>query len=121
MRILLIDDDVELCSLLDELLSQAKRFLRCDTNFSSHSPGPGGEVSYHPVLQPILHWEGVAAVVNAGDGWHEHPTQGLLDALTMLDEFETRDLKGRIITIVGDITHSRVFGSLVRIANKQKR
>jgi aspartate carbamoyltransferase catalytic subunit len=59
-----------------------------------------------------------ASVVNAGDGWHEHPTQGLLDALTMLDEFGTKDLKGRIITIVGDITHSRVFGSLVRIANK---
>lgn len=59
-----------------------------------------------------------AAVVNAGDGWHEHPTQGLLDAFTMLDEFKTKDLSGRIITIVGDITHSRVFGSLVRIAKK---
>lgn len=59
-----------------------------------------------------------ASIVNAGDGWHEHPTQGLLDALTMLDEFGTSDLRGRVITIVGDIKHSRVFGSLVRILKK---
>lgn len=59
-----------------------------------------------------------ASVINAGDGWHEHPTQGLLDAMTMLDEFGSKDLKGRIITIVGDITHSRVFGSLVRVVKK---
>lgn len=59
-----------------------------------------------------------ASVLNAGDGWHEHPTQGLLDALTMLDQFESDDLKGRIITIVGDIMHSRVFGSLVRVLVK---
>ncbi|MFZ2593765.1 MAG: aspartate carbamoyltransferase catalytic subunit [Minisyncoccia bacterium] len=56
-----------------------------------------------------------ASILNAGDGWHEHPTQGLLDALTMLDHFGTTHLKGKIVTIVGDITHSRVFGSLVRI------
>lgn len=56
-----------------------------------------------------------AAIVNAGDGWHEHPTQGLLDALTMLDHFEAKDLKGRTVTIVGDIMHSRVFGSLARL------
>ncbi len=59
-----------------------------------------------------------AAVVNAGDGWHEHPTQGLLDAMTMLEHFKSTDLSGRVVTIVGDITHSRVFGSLVRISKK---
>lgn len=59
-----------------------------------------------------------ASVLNAGDGWHEHPTQGLLDALTMLDHFDTKDLKGKIVLIVGDITHSRVFGSLVRVLKK---
>jgi len=59
-----------------------------------------------------------ASIVNAGDGWHEHPTQALLDVLTMLDHFETSDLKGKVITIVGDITHSRVFGSLVRLLKK---
>lgn len=59
-----------------------------------------------------------ASVLNAGDGWHEHPTQGLLDALTMLDHFGTTDLKGKTVLIVGDITHSRVFGSLVRVLKK---
>lgn len=56
-----------------------------------------------------------AAIVNAGDGWHEHPTQALLDALTLLDHFGSADLKGRTVTIVGDIMHSRVFGSLARL------
>ncbi len=59
-----------------------------------------------------------AAVINAGDGWHEHPTQALLDALTMLDHFGGADLAGRSVTIVGDIMHSRVCGSLVRILKK---
>jgi aspartate carbamoyltransferase catalytic subunit len=59
-----------------------------------------------------------ASILNAGDGWHEHPTQGLLDALTMLDHFESHDLTGKTVLVVGDITHSRVFGSLVRIVNK---
>lgn len=50
-----------------------------------------------------------AAVVNAGDGWHEHPTQGLLDMLTMREHLGTLD--GKKIAIVGDITHSRVARS----------
>lgn len=61
-----------------------------------------------------------ASIINAGDGWHEHPTQALLDALTMLDYFETTDLSGKTVTIVGDIVHSRVFGSLVRILKMLK-
>lgn len=59
-----------------------------------------------------------ASVINAGDGWHEHPTQALLDAITMLDYFGSKDLKWKTVTIVGDILHSRVFGSLVRICKK---
>lgn len=59
-----------------------------------------------------------AAVINAGDGWHEHPTQALLDALTILDHCRAENLAGRVVTIVGDILHSRVFGSLVRILKK---
>lgn len=38
--------------------------------------------------------------------------------MTMLDYFKTKNLKGKTITIVGDILHSRVFGSLVRLCNK---
>ena len=59
-----------------------------------------------------------AAVLNAGDGWHEHPTQALLDALTILDHYKCKTMKGKIITIVGDIRHSRVFGSMVRLFDK---
>ncbi len=50
-----------------------------------------------------------AVVINAGDGAHEHPTQGLLDLLTMTDIFPS--LEGRNISIVGDIGHSRVARS----------
>ncbi|MCG3185442.1 MAG: Aspartate carbamoyltransferase [Planctomycetes bacterium] len=50
-----------------------------------------------------------ACVVNAGDGTHEHPTQGLLDIFTMREKLG--DLTGRKIALVGDITHSRVARS----------
>lgn len=56
-----------------------------------------------------------ASILNAGDGWHEHPTQALLDGLTMLEHVGGKDLKGKVVTIVGDIKHSRVFGSLARL------
>lgn len=48
-------------------------------------------------------------VINAGDGTHEHPTQGLLDILTLRDRFG--DLAGRRVCIVGDVLHSRVARS----------
>ena len=48
-------------------------------------------------------------VINAGDGTHEHPTQGLLDLLTLRDRFKT--LAGRRVCIVGDVLHSRVARS----------
>ena len=48
-------------------------------------------------------------VINAGDGTHEHPTQGLLDLLTLRDHLG--DLAGRRICIVGDVLHSRVARS----------
>lgn len=47
-----------------------------------------------------------AKIVNAGDGAHEHPTQALLDAFSIREEYG--DLKGKNIVIVGDILHSRV-------------
>jgi aspartate carbamoyltransferase catalytic subunit len=61
-----------------------------------------------------------ASIINAGDGWHEHPTQALLDGLTMLDHCKSKDMKGRVVVIVGDIMHSRVFGSLVRLLKMLK-
>lgn len=50
-----------------------------------------------------------AAVINAGDGWHAHPTQGLLDAYTLRGALG--DLAGKRIVIVGDVAHSRVARS----------
>jgi aspartate carbamoyltransferase catalytic subunit len=47
-----------------------------------------------------------AAIINAGDGAHEHPTQALLDAFSMQEKLG--DLKGKKVVIVGDILHSRV-------------
>ncbi len=57
-----------------------------------------------------------AAIINAGDGWHEHPSQALLDLKTMIDHHGT--IEGKVITMVGDIMHSRVFGSVARIIKK---
>lgn len=50
-----------------------------------------------------------ASVVNAGDGWHEHPTQALLDIFTLKEKLGK--IKGLKVTIVGDIAHSRVARS----------
>lgn len=55
-------------------------------------------------------------VVNAGDGMHEHPTQALLDAYTILRHKKT--LKGLQVSIVGDIYHSRVARSAVHLLSK---
>ena len=49
------------------------------------------------------------SVINAGDGAHEHPTQGLLDIMTMRQRLG--DLRGKKVTIIGDIAHSRVARS----------
>ena len=67
------------------------------------------------------------SVINAGDGMHEHPSQGLLDMLTILDNKQS--LKGLTVAIVGDIAHSRVarsnvwgltkMGATVRLAGPQ--
>jgi aspartate carbamoyltransferase catalytic subunit len=57
-----------------------------------------------------------AAIINAGDGAHEHPTQALLDALTM------REHKGQIenleVAIIGDVLHSRVARSNIHLLTK---
>lgn len=59
---------------------------------------------------------GHAPIVNAGDGSHEHPTQALLDALTI------REYKGRIaglrVAIIGDVLHSRVARSNIHLLTK---
>ncbi|MEZ0355840.1 aspartate carbamoyltransferase [Mycobacterium sp. ENV421] len=56
---------------------------------------------------------GGPSVINAGDGTHEHPTQALLDALTLRQRLG--DIEGRRVVIVGDILHSRVARSNVSL------
>jgi len=55
-------------------------------------------------------------VINAGDGTHEHPTQALLDALTIRDRRET--LAGLNVTILGDVQHSLVARSNIQLLGK---
>ncbi len=57
-----------------------------------------------------------AAIINAGDGINEHPTQALLDALSIQEKFGT--LAGKKILLVGDIMHSRVALSNIYLLNK---
>ena len=60
----------------------------------------------HPGAAQFLSERVHACIVNAGDGTHEHPTQALLDAFSL--EEKLGDLRGKRVTIVGDIRHSRV-------------
>lgn len=57
-----------------------------------------------------------AAIINAGDGINEHPTQGLLDAFSIIEK--TGSLQGRKVAIIGDIMHSRVAQSNIFLLNK---
>ena len=57
-----------------------------------------------------------ASVINAGDGAHEHPSQALLDMLTIREKFG--DIKGLKVAIIGDITHSRVARSNIYALTK---
>ncbi len=56
----------------------------------------------------IARWS-TSAVINAGDGWHQHPTQALLDCYTIRQRLGS--LEGKRVAIVGDIKHSRVARS----------
>ena len=57
-----------------------------------------------------------SAIINAGDGMHEHPTQALLDAFTIREH--KKRLDGLKVSIVGDLLHSRVLRSNVQLLNK---
>ena len=94
-----------------------------DTALTLHAMGADGVVIRHqasgaPHRLANAGWID-AAVVNAGDGTHEHPTQALLDAYTMREHLRdgTGDLAGVRVTIVGDVLHSRVARSNVLLLN----
>ncbi|MCL2533119.1 MAG: aspartate carbamoyltransferase catalytic subunit [Nocardiaceae bacterium] len=88
-----------------------------DTAMTLRAAGADALIVRHPAsgaAHQIAAWTGAAedggpAVINAGDGTHEHPTQALLDALTLRQRLG--GIEGRRIVIVGDILHSRVARS----------
>lgn len=87
-----------------------------DTALTLRAAGADALVVRHPnsgAAQQIAQWtateSGGPAVINAGDGTHEHPTQALLDALTLRQRLG--GLAGRRIALVGDVLHSRVARS----------
>ena len=87
-----------------------------DTALTLHAAGADALVVRHSAsgaAHRIAQWTDASgsgpAVVNAGDGTHEHPTQALLDALTLRQRLGS--VEGRRIGIVGDVLHSRVARS----------
>jgi aspartate carbamoyltransferase catalytic subunit len=83
-----------------------------DTVQTIEAMGIDGVVVRHSgsgVPWQVAKWLHGPSVINAGDGWHEHPTQALLDCYTIRERQQT--LAGKRIAIVGDIRHSRVARS----------
>lgn len=89
-----------------------------DTALTLRATGADALIIRHPASgapKLLADWvgnqDGGSSVINAGDGAHEHPTQALLDALTLRQRLGGID--GRRVVIVGDILHSRVARSNV--------
>ena len=82
-----------------------------DTILTINSMGVDVFIIRHPAsgAAHFVSQQTAAHVVNAGDGTHEHPTQALLDMLTIRQHKQT--IQGLTVAIVGDITHSRVARS----------
>ena len=89
-----------------------------DTGYTLRAVGADIIVIRHPSAgAPLLMAQHLdIPVVNAGDGMHEHPSQALLDAYTILKHKKT--LKGLNVTIIGDILHSRVARSACYLLTK---
>lgn len=89
-----------------------------DTGFTLRAVGADIIVIRHPLAgAPRLMAEHLdIPIVNAGDGMHEHPSQGLLDAYTILKH--KKAFKGLHISIIGDIFHSRVARSSCHLLTK---
>jgi aspartate carbamoyltransferase catalytic subunit len=81
--------------------------MRCNGFVIRHSASGAPEILASKVSVPVI---------NAGDGFHEHPTQGLLDWFTM--EERIGPVKGKTVLIIGDIAHSRVARSNIHLLNK---
>ena len=92
-----------------------------DTALTLRAAGADALIIRHPAsgaAQQLAEWTldpdgGGPSVINAGDGTHEHPTQALLEALTIRQRLG--GIEGRRVVIVGDILHSRVARSNVAL------
>lgn len=85
-----------------------------DTAATLEAIGTDAIIMRHPAsgaAQLLAKWLPNTSIVNAGDGQHQHPTQALLDAVTMRQHIG--DVAGKRVLIVGDILHSRVARSNV--------
>ena len=90
-----------------------------DTALTLRAAGADALIIRHPAsgaAQQLAEWTREAndsgpSVINAGDGTHEHPTQALLDALTIRQRLGS--VEGKRVVIVGDVLHSRVARSNV--------
>lgn len=91
--------------------STAKGESLMDTARNIHAMSPDAIVIRHPATGAphLLARSFPFSVINAGDGINEHPSQALLDMLTMRDHWGS--LEGRTVAIVGDVQHSRVARS----------
>lgn len=94
-----------------EVSSASKGETLYDTAKTIEAMQPDVLILRHPSAGSPLHLSKIlnVPIINAGDGFHEHPTQALLDLMT-IREFK-KDLKGLNVLIVGDIAHSRVARS----------
>ena len=90
-----------------------------DTGLTLHAMRPDVLVVRHPHAGAPAYLSRYCTethIINGGDGTHEHPTQALLDAMTILDHKES--LEGLRAAIVGDISHSRVARSNVLLLTR---
>jgi aspartate carbamoyltransferase catalytic subunit len=89
-----------------------------DTAMNLDAMGPDAIIVRHQNagVPKILSKHTKAAIINAGDGAHAHPTQALLDLFTLKEHF--KDLQGKKIAIVGDIKNSRVANSNIELLSR---
>jgi len=98
--------------------STAKGETLFDTAANLDAMGPNAIVVRHhrAGVPKILSNYVNCSIINAGDGAHQHPTQGLLDLFTLLQEWES--LENKKIAIVGDIKNSRVANSDIELFSR---
>ncbi len=108
----------EVMALQKEGSSLSKGETLGDTARNLEAVGADALIIRHPMSgAPHVVAQAVScSVINAGDGAHEHPTQALLDALTLREHLG--DLTGRTIAIIGDLAHSRVARSNIHVLSK---